>query len=104
MMADDDDLPPLSLRDLLRLARVIWSRDPDQARSTQTEDRDFREHFGCGVLVALLFWGLLLTTASLPDGGTLVVVDPLVHEDLCKAEDSVLSLRWYRSPNIAEMG
>jgi hypothetical protein len=84
-MADGDDLPPLSLRqnkrqrpvrpeaqDLLRLARVIiWSRDPDQARSTQTEDRDFREHFGCGVLVALSLWGLLLTTASLPDGGTL---------------------------------
>ena len=81
---DDDDLPPLSRRenkrqrsvrpeaqDVLRLARVIWSRAPDKARSTQTEDHDFREHFGCGVLVALSLWGLLLTTASLPDGGTL---------------------------------
>jgi hypothetical protein len=28
-------------------------------------------NFGCGVLVALSLWGLLLTTASLPDGGTL---------------------------------
>jgi hypothetical protein len=56
---------------VLRLARVIWSRDPDKARSTQTKDRDFREHFGCGILVALSLWGLLLTTAPLPDGGTL---------------------------------
>jgi hypothetical protein len=84
-MADADDLPALTPRqqnkrqrpvrpkgqDLLQLARVIWSRDPDQARSTQTEGRDFREHFGCGVLVALSLWGLLLTTALLPDGGTL---------------------------------
>jgi hypothetical protein len=53
------------------LARVIWSRDPDKARTTQTEDRDFREHFGCGVLVALSLWGLLLTTDLLPDDGTL---------------------------------
>jgi hypothetical protein len=83
-MADDDDLPSLSLRenkrqhpvrpkaqDLLRLARAIWSGDPDQARSTQTEDHDFIEQFGCVVLAALSLWGMLLTTASLPDGGTL---------------------------------
>jgi hypothetical protein len=83
-MAVDDDLRALlprmnkrqrpvrpEVQDVLRLARIIWSREPDKARSTQTEDRDFREHFGCGVLVALSLWGLLLTTALLPDGGTL---------------------------------
>jgi hypothetical protein len=59
------------VKDVLQLARVIWSRDPDKARSTRTEDRDFREHFGCGVLVALSLWGLLLTTALLPDDCTL---------------------------------
>jgi hypothetical protein len=81
---EDIDLPPLSDRenkrqrpvrpeaqDLLRLARIIWSRDPEKARTAQTEDRDFRELFGCGVLVALSLWGLLLTTDLLPDDGTL---------------------------------
>jgi hypothetical protein len=83
-VSDDDDMPALSPRnnkrqrpvrpevqDLLRLARVIWSRDPDKVRTTQTEDRDFRELFGCGVLVALSLWGLLLTTDLLPEDGTL---------------------------------
>jgi hypothetical protein len=83
-MAIDDDLPPSEPRnnkrqrpvrpevqDFLRLAREIWSREPYKARTTQTEDRDFREHFGCGVLVALSLWGLLLTTDLLPDGGTI---------------------------------
>jgi hypothetical protein len=82
---DDDDMPDLvppprhkrqrpvrpEVQDLLRLARIIWSRDPSKARTTQTEDRDFREHFGCGVLVALALWGMLLTTDLLPDDGTL---------------------------------
>jgi hypothetical protein len=79
-----EDMPPLSARekkrqrpvrpevqDFLRLARIVWSRDPEKARTTQTEDRDFREHFGCGVLVALSLWGLLLTADLLPDDGTL---------------------------------
>jgi hypothetical protein len=80
----DDDMPILlpcqnkrqrpirpEVQDLLRLARVIWSRDPAKVRTTQTEDRDFREHFGCGALVALTLWGMLLTTDLLPDDGTL---------------------------------
>jgi hypothetical protein len=81
---DDDNMPILEPRqnkrqrpvrpevqDLLRLARIVWSRDPSKARTTQTEDRDFREHFGCGVLVALALWGMSLTTDLLPDDGTL---------------------------------
>ena len=59
------------VQDLLSLARIIWSRDPSKARTTQTEDRDFGEHIGCGVLVALTLWGMLLTTDLLLNDGTL---------------------------------
>ena len=42
--------PPIA-NDVLHQARQIWSRDPGKARSPQTEDTDFLEFFGCGVLV-----------------------------------------------------
>jgi len=60
------------LQDVLNSARMLWSREPDNARSTQTEDRDFsREMFGCGALVALSLFGMLVTTSFLPEGGSL---------------------------------
>jgi len=55
--------------DILIYARQIWSRD--KQRSLQTEDRDFREFFGCGVLVSLSLWSLLVTHDVVPDGGTI---------------------------------
>ena len=57
--------------DVLFHARMIWGRDPYKDRSTQSEDRDFREYFGCGPLVALALWNLLVTTDLIPLGGTL---------------------------------
>lgn len=59
------------LHALLGYARNIWSRDRDKVRSTQSEDRDFREHFGCGALVAHSIWELLLEHSLLPPGGCL---------------------------------
>lgn len=35
-----------------------------------TEDRKFREFFGCGPLVAVELWNALVTTELLPDNGT----------------------------------
>jgi hypothetical protein len=57
--------------DVLRYARQIWNRDPDKERSLQTEDIEFRELFGCGVLVFLSLWELLVTNDAVPDGGTI---------------------------------
>ena len=57
--------------DILFQARMIWGRDPFKSRSTQSEDRDFREYFGCGPLVALSLWNLLATMDMVPSGGTL---------------------------------
>jgi hypothetical protein len=103
---DDDNMPILEPRqnkrqrpvrpevqDLLRLARIIWSRDPSKARTTQTEDRDFREHFGCGVLVALALWGMSLAADLLPDDGTLEhLLWTLLFMKTCNKQKTLCSL------------
>ena len=61
-----------TLGDLLMKGREIWGRDQNIVRSTMTEDRDFREFFGCGALIALQLWNLLFTTGTIPVGGTLM--------------------------------
>lgn len=55
--------------DFLRKAREMWRRSPDKARATTTEDIEFREHFGCGVLIAVTVWNMLVRLDSLPDKG-----------------------------------
>ena len=40
----------------LEHARKIWGRNKAIARSTQREDQEFREMFGCGVGVAVSSW------------------------------------------------
>jgi hypothetical protein len=77
-MADngDDSRPgkryreaPVTVDDILEHARVIWRRkDPERAMAATTEDRDFREMFGCSPIVALACWDLLLSNNLLPDG------------------------------------
>ena len=54
--------------DVLIYARQIWSRDPGKARSPSTENRDFQEFFGCGVLVFLALWSLLVSHDDVPEG------------------------------------
>ena len=61
----------IDLSDVLRHARMIWGRDADTRRATMTEDRCFREHFGCGAQTALALWALILSSAMLPEGGSL---------------------------------
>jgi hypothetical protein len=61
----------IELADVLRHARMIWGRDPVMARTTMTEDRSFREYFGCGAEAALALWALILSSAALPEGGSL---------------------------------
>ena len=59
----------ITTNDVLRQAREIWRRNPDKAGSTETEDRVFREHFGCSVLVFIVLWNMLVTTNALPEAG-----------------------------------
>jgi hypothetical protein len=61
----------IELADVIRHARMIWGRDPDSARTTMTEDRSFREYFGCGAQTALALWALILCSGAIPDGGSL---------------------------------
>ena len=61
---------PLAVGDLLVVARLMWRKDPCNARSTGTEDRDFREYFGCNVLNALIIWNMLCNLDYLPESGS----------------------------------
>ena len=56
---------------LLGYARDIWRRDKEKARAVATEDRDFRELFGCGAIVAYTGWEKLLEHSLLPANGYL---------------------------------
>lgn len=56
------------LHTMLEYAREMWSRDKGNTRSIASEDRDFREFFGCSLLVACNLWQLLLDCSLLPDG------------------------------------
>jgi hypothetical protein len=63
-----------NIDDLMTHTREMWRRkDPLKAMSTQTENRDFRDFFGCGLLVALEVWRLLHANDCLlvPQGGRL---------------------------------
>lgn len=52
-------------------ARTIWNRkNPHQAYSTASEDRDFREFFGCSAPVALDLWNRLVCRGCFSLGGT----------------------------------
>jgi len=57
-----------ALEDVLKLARVIWRRENKQSTEL-TEDRKFRDYFGCGAHVVLTLWSLLLTNDLIPMGG-----------------------------------
>jgi hypothetical protein len=65
-----ETLPEAS--DVMRLARMMWRRkDPYKEMSTATEDRDFRECFGCPAKVAVQSWSLLASNDYLPEGSRL---------------------------------
>ena len=59
------------LGSMLKITRAIWQKDTTTARSTLTEDRDFRELFGCGALIAIMLWQMLIEFLFLPEGGSM---------------------------------
>ena len=60
---------PIVHEDLLVHARLMWQKDPSHPRSTGSEDRDFREYFGCSILVALVIWKMICDLQFQPAGG-----------------------------------
>ena len=61
---------PVSVEDFMREARVIWRRqDVNHSLATATEDRDYREMFGCSVEVTMIAWDFLAAYGHLPEGG-----------------------------------
>ena len=54
---------------MMEIARGMWGRDNKLKRCESTEDRDFREFFGCGCFVASKTYAYLLSIDLFPDGG-----------------------------------
>ena len=61
---------PLDHKTLLCLARTLWRQDPNNKRSTKSEDRSFRELFGIALEPAVSTWNLMIKSEYLPKGGT----------------------------------
>ena len=62
---------PALMEKVLHFAREIWRRDPAKVRSKLSEDRRFREFFGCSAVVAISVWRRLEMGSQVPDGCTL---------------------------------
>ncbi len=54
------------LSDILKVARDMLGGELSAKSATMTEDRRFREMFGCGPFVALALWTLISKEAMLP--------------------------------------
>ena len=61
--------------DFLYYARLIWSNDSllfhRKKGTVQSEERMFRQYFGCGILVCLNLWCALVESDSVPVSGTM---------------------------------
>lgn len=57
--------------DFLLIAREMWRREGRRVRATASEDRDFREFFGCSPSVAVELWNMLSSRYLIPSGGTI---------------------------------
>ena len=58
--------------DFYRLGKEMQNRSGSLIGSEWTEDRQFREHFGVVVAVALLTWNLIAQHGFLPEGGMIL--------------------------------
>ena len=60
---------PVTPLDFMEETRLMWRRDPKVKRSDKSEDRDFREHFGCGVTVVHTVWMMMESRDLIPNDG-----------------------------------
>ena len=61
----------LGLQDMLESGKDMMNCSNKSLRAIGTEDRDFRELFGVGSIVALTAWNMLATLQLIPEGGQL---------------------------------
>ena len=61
-----------TVEDIMGFGREMMNRGDKRVGATMTEDKRFREFFGCGALVALVLWKLLVQHALLPPGACIV--------------------------------
>jgi hypothetical protein len=59
------------LQDMFDAGRDMMNRHDKCMRAVGTEDRDFRELFGVGPMVALTAWNMLASLSLVPEGGAL---------------------------------
>lgn len=60
----------VELLDIMTIGRKMQGKKLTKELSINTEDRDFRDIFGCGPNVALLTWRLLEEYDLIPEKGT----------------------------------
>jgi len=61
--------PTMSQYYVMDLARKIWNRQNKAPRSDATEELEFRESFGVGMVVFMALWDVLVLTELLPAKG-----------------------------------
>ena len=67
----DNKLAKSTESDLLQIAREMWHRGKNsKVKAASTEDRDFREFFGCSLSVASEVWDMLQSKNLSPEDGT----------------------------------
>ena len=53
-----DKISKTNIGELMTIARRMLNRDPEKVRAYHTEDREFRELFGCSASTACNAWEL----------------------------------------------
>lgn len=61
-----------NVADFYRLGKEMQNRSGSSIGAEAVENRRFREFFGCGAVVALLAWNLLVQHDLLPEGGMIM--------------------------------
>ena len=91
----------LDLRAMMKLARKIWRRDPDRARSLMKENRWFRNFFGCSSIVALTIWRKLELASLIPENVTMeCLMWTLLFMQLCPKKEVMCLLIQVHDPKV----
>ena len=59
---------PVSTSDFMEESIIVWRRNISK-RCDKSEDRDFREHFGYGVIVVHCVWMMMESRELIPNDG-----------------------------------
>ena len=93
--------------EIMKVAREIWYRGGNsKVKAASSEDRDFREFFGCGLSVASEVWDMLKKEDVLPqDGLTCHLLWALMFiKIIWQRKEPLYACRWGGQKNIPEVG